>query len=83
MKLAINQCPHGHYSLSVDDDGGGKEQPVLVEPDEVTLLKMRVDYWENEAKRYAVNAEYWRERAEAAESKLAELETQPEELGNH
>jgi hypothetical protein len=43
-----------------------KSQPV--EPDEVTLLKMRVDYWENEAKRYAVNAEYWRERAEKAEA---------------
>jgi hypothetical protein len=30
-------------------------------------------YWENEAKRYAGNADYWRDRAEAAESKLAAI----------
>ena len=31
-------------------------------------------YWENEAKRYAGNADYWRERADAAEAKLAAIE---------
>jgi hypothetical protein len=41
-----------------------------------SALKVAQDnpYWENEAKRYAGNAEYWRERAEKAEAKLAAIE---------
>ena len=40
-----------------------------------SALKVAQDnpYWENEAKRYAGNAEYWRERAEKAEAKLAAI----------
>jgi len=33
-------------------------------------------YWKNEAKRYAGNADYWRDRAEAAEAKLAAIKEQ-------
>jgi hypothetical protein len=35
-------------------------------------------YWKNEAKRYAGNADYWRDRAEAAEAKLAEAKRDAE-----
>ena len=42
-------------------------QPVPVEPDYWNKLGME-HYWENEARRYAGNSDYWRERAEAAES---------------
>ena len=43
-----------------------KSQPVPVEPDYWNKLA-KEHYWENEAKRYAGNAEYWRDRAEKAE----------------
>ena len=49
-----------------------KSQPVPVEPDYRNKLA-KEHYWENEAKRYAGNAEYWRERAEKAEAKLAAI----------
>lgn len=44
-----------------------KSQPVPVEPDYWNKLA-KEHYWENEAKRYAGNAEYWRDRAEKAEA---------------
>jgi hypothetical protein len=44
-----------------------KSQPVPVEPDYWNKLA-KEHYWENEAKRYAGNSEYWRERAEKAEA---------------
>ncbi|MFZ8974099.1 MAG: hypothetical protein ACO2ZD_08385 [Pseudomonadales bacterium] len=43
------------------------EKPVPVEPDYWNKLG-KEHYWENEARRYAGNSDYWRERAEAAES---------------
>ena len=43
------------------------EKPVPVEPDYWNKLG-KEHYWENEARRYAGNSDYWRERAEKAEA---------------
>jgi len=56
----------------------------IVWPDEPdTWEKLgKEHYWENEAKRYAGNADYWRERAEKAEQanrRMVELMKEPSE----
>lgn len=45
------------------------EKAILASLKELSANKLAKEhYWENEAKRYAGNAEYWRERAEKAEA---------------
>jgi hypothetical protein len=51
---------------------GGVAGPAFVDPrDECERLR---EYWTEESRRYASNADYWRTRAETAEARCAELE---------
>ena len=38
------------------------------------------DFWEEEARRYCSNSQYWRERAEKAEAEVERLEAEIERI---
>ena len=56
------------------------EQPKMTEEQltyEIKRLRKSVAGWKADAKRYAINADYWRERAEKAEKQLVTQEEEP------